>query len=228
MSQEVISRNQIDNRLRRQVYQHFIDTGRAPTMLDLATKLDIAAEDIKRSCQRLSEQQSLLVKPGGCDIWMAMPFSGAPTPHRVRIGDREWYAVSAWDALGIPVMMKSDALIQTACGDCGRSLEIEISRNKIAEASHLFHFAVPVRDWWDNILYTSSTMSLFDSDAHIANWCTKHGVEKGVVMTLKDGWKFARAWFEDRLDPDWRWKSSGEIREMFASLGLTDEFWRMS
>ena len=44
-------------------------------------------------------------------------------------------------------------------------------------------------------------------------------------MTLGTCWARAKAWYHDRLDPDYRRKKPDEMRELFDSLGLTGEFW---
>ncbi len=38
----------------------------------------------------------------------------------------------------------------------------------------------------------------------------------------------AKAWYEDRLEPDWRRKTSEEAEAIFAQLGLRSPFWRLS
>lgn len=46
-------------------------------------------------------------------------------------------------------------------------------------------------------------------------------------MTLEQCWELARAWYPDRLKPDWRRMSVDEMRALFARIGLTGEFWRL-
>jgi hypothetical protein len=48
---------------------------------------------------------------------------------------------------------------------------------------------------------------------------------RGGIVTLEQAWALARIWYEDRLDPDWRRRSPGEVRAVFASIGLEGEFW---
>jgi hypothetical protein len=38
----------------------------------------------------------------------------------------------------------------------------------------------------------------------------------------------ALAWFHDRLSPDWRRKTPEETEEVFAGIGLTGPFWRLT
>ena len=46
-------------------------------------------------------------------------------------------------------------------------------------------------------------------------------------MTIQQIWGLAQAWYPDRLDADWRRRTPQEAQAVFASLGLTGEFWRL-
>jgi hypothetical protein len=59
----------------------------------------------------------------------------------------------------------------------------------------------------------------------VERWCEKQGLPRGGILTLEQAWALARIWYEDRLDPDWRRRSPGEVRAVFASIGLEGEFW---
>jgi hypothetical protein len=38
-------------------------------------------------------------------------------------------------------------------------------------------------------------------------------------------WTLAKTWYATRMQPDSRRPQPGEMREIFASCGLTDTFW---
>ena len=68
-------------------------------------------------------------------------------------------------------------------------------------------------------------MSLFRSEEHLDRWTGP----RGAVLSLHTAWKLAQAWFgADRRLPEWRRRTPDEIRELFTSLGLTGDFWRLS
>ena len=47
-------------------------------------------------------------------------------------------------------------------------------------------------------------------------------------MTVPQQWQLARAWHgEDRRLPQWRRKTIDEAEDVFASLGLKGDFWRL-
>ena len=58
-------------------------------------------------------------------------------------------------------------------------------------------------------------------------WCAAEGIPRGEILTLDQGWRLARAWYGDRLDPGWRRKTAEEAAALFAELGLTSPFWSL-
>jgi hypothetical protein len=71
-------------------------------------------------------------------------------------------------------------------------------------------------------------MLVFRSEDHIAKWCSDWRFERGAVLALDTCWRLADAWYSpDRRDPQWRRFSADEAHAIFASLGLTGDFWRL-
>jgi len=69
-------------------------------------------------------------------------------------------------------------------------------------------------------------MLLFRSEEHVDRWTARHG--RGTTITMDQQWKLAKAWHRgDRRDPSWRRHTVDEAETLFASLGLTGEFWRL-
>jgi hypothetical protein len=71
-------------------------------------------------------------------------------------------------------------------------------------------------------------MLFFRSEEHVERWCSTWRMERGAVLSLETGWQLARAWYgDDRRDPAWRRRTVEETEELFASLELTSDFWRL-
>jgi hypothetical protein len=70
-------------------------------------------------------------------------------------------------------------------------------------------------------------MLAFRSEPHVDRWCTDRGLPRGAVFPLATAWRLARAWYEGRLDPAWTRRTLDETQALFASLGLTGDFWRL-
>lgn len=71
-------------------------------------------------------------------------------------------------------------------------------------------------------------MLLFRSEEHIDNWRAPRGLERGAVLSLEQQWDLAQAWYSDRMSDGWRRRSPREAEDVFASVGLTGDFWRLS
>ena len=67
-------------------------------------------------------------------------------------------------------------------------------------------------------------MLLFRSEEHVE----RSGKAKGAFMTPEQMWRLADGWYRDRDDPVWRRRSADEAEEVFAQIGLTGEFWKLS
>ena len=70
-------------------------------------------------------------------------------------------------------------------------------------------------------------MLAFRSEAHVDRWCTARRIPRGAVFTLEQAWQLGRAWYADKLSPDWRRATAAEAEATFASIGLTGDFWRL-
>lgn len=70
-------------------------------------------------------------------------------------------------------------------------------------------------------------MLAFRSEAHVEHWCERTGIERGAAFPLGTAWRLAKAWYRDRLSPDWRRRTPDEAEAVFADLGLRGDFWRL-
>lgn len=140
-------------RVRHAIYRTFAEGG-VPRSAALSAQLNIPLDEIKAAYRQLHEARAIVLDDRTKEVWMALPFSAVPTPHRVTSGERSWYANCAWDAFGIPSLIKGEARIDSACGDCDAPLVYRVERGRILDAHGVVHFAVPAARWWDNIGYT--------------------------------------------------------------------------
>lgn len=70
-------------------------------------------------------------------------------------------------------------------------------------------------------------MLLFRSEEDIDRWCSATGDPRGEAVPLRQVWQLAQAWYGNRMHPDFRGRSALEAGAVFASVGLTSEFWRV-
>jgi hypothetical protein len=71
-------------------------------------------------------------------------------------------------------------------------------------------------------------MLLFRSEEHVDRWCGERRLPKGAVFSIEQLWGLALVWYRDRMEPGWRRRTAEEAEDVFASLGLTGEFWRLT
>src|SRR5260221_12524422 len=64
-------------------------------------------------------------------ILSAHPFSATPPPHRITLGGaQDVYAMCAIDALGMPFMLNTEAVIHSTCQQCDRALTLHITHGR--------------------------------------------------------------------------------------------------
>jgi len=68
-------------------------------------------------------------------------------------------------------------------------------------------------------------MNLFRSEEHVARWL--RGRPPGATISSAKLSELARAWWDDRLSPDWRPHTRGENQAILDSVGLVGRFWRL-
>jgi hypothetical protein len=146
--------NSLEGDVRFHVYRHFVETGRAPTIGEIASALDIPLDAVERSLRRLADDHMLVLAPGSLNVWMAHPFSAVPTPYPVETPERRYWANCAWDALAIPALLDVDARTATTCPDCAEPLTLRTRAGQLEATGAVVHFAVPPRRFWDNVGFT--------------------------------------------------------------------------
>ena len=84
-----------------------------------------------------------------------------------------------------------------------------------------------MRHVWDNVIYTCSTMLLFESEAKIDDWCNRHRIPKGSVQPLSRVFELAKGlvWPARVTFPPWKKWSSEEAQAIFEKFGLTGPTW---
>jgi hypothetical protein len=144
----------LDQQVRYSIFRHFMTTGLAPTVTDTAADVSQEPPTIIESYRRLESRHAIALAPGTAIIWMCHPFSAVPTPFRVQTAERDYWANCAWDALGIPALLKQDSKTEIRCPDCASTLTMTIKDGSLVETEGVVHFVVPPRHFWDNVAFT--------------------------------------------------------------------------
>ena len=146
-------KNALDKRIRHYVYDHVMRVGLPPAIAETSSALSRPPDEVRASFQRLADSRILVLQKDSGQILMANPFSAVPTPFLVKAGNRSYYGNCIWDAMGIPAMLKQDAVIEASCGCCGTAMNLKITNGSLEDAQGVAHFAIPAARWWDDIVF---------------------------------------------------------------------------
>lgn len=143
----------LDLRVRAFVFEALMTSGHAPTIHETAETFGIDHASARASFLRLAEGHVFILQTNG-EVMAANPFANVQTTFVVEFAERRYSAMCVWDAFGIPAMLKTDAVVRTACGDCNDAIELRVRDGSLADAGEVIHFGIPARHWWDNIVFT--------------------------------------------------------------------------
>ena len=140
--------------MRYLIYQGFANTGTPPTIEQLAADLDLAEGDALDALRDLGARHSVFLTDDRRGVLMANPFSAVPTPFRVTAYGVDYWANCAWDMLGVPAALGTDATIHATYATDNAPAELHVAGGKVHGADGIVHFLKPFRTWYDDIRHT--------------------------------------------------------------------------
>lgn len=138
--------NPFEREVRAKVYEMFRGGSLEVNPDGLARRGGWARDAVERALTNLETEHRLVLKSDG-SVQMAHPFSSVDTGYQARIGDQVWHANCAWDALAILALL-GDGRVE---GPGGLTWEV---RDGQVQPQGFVHLAVPVRRFWDDIVFT--------------------------------------------------------------------------
>jgi len=213
--------------LHYRIMTSFVERGYAPTIDELARMLNASPDSVREALLALQEYHGVVLHPTTGEIWVAHPFSAAPTSFWVEAHDVGCWANCAWCAMGAVTLLGGSASITTTLGAESRQVVIEVEDGMLRGMDLLVHFPIPMARAWDNVIYTCSMMLLFESTAQVDQWCARHRVPRGDVQPLSRVLGFAQEWYGRHLDRDWVKWSTTEAAALFERHGLSGPVWQI-
>ena len=140
--------------VRHFVYDHFADTTHPPSVEETAKHFNIGLEEAGALYKELHSHHAFFLEPETLTIRMANPFSGIPTDFKVHANGKTYYANCAWDMLGIPAALQSDAVIEAVCTESNEVVRLDIRDGKVSNGALLVHFPLPFARWYDDLVFT--------------------------------------------------------------------------
>ncbi len=183
----------------RYILLYFSRTGHAPSVRAIQQTFAINERAVvARALERLEAERSLYRDPDSHEIIAAYPFSAKPTPHVVTLPDgRSLFALCAVDALGIPLLLDTDATIISVCAHCKKGIVVEVRNGQVQT-----HAPETTRVWYIprdpqcvSALERCPHINFFCSLEHLEQWRTSHRPAKGEAITLAETLERARERF---------------------------------
>lgn len=216
-----------DDEVRRAITEGFLELGYPPSPAALALQLGAGEDDVGAAMARLAQRGSLVLRPGAQQVWMAPPFSGAPTLFWVSSARGSWWAGCAWCALGVAALSDGDLTITSRLGGEAERVELMRQRGSWTPGELVVHFAVPAAAWGAGLVYACSQILLFGDRAGVERWCDAHDTPLGAVLPLAQASLFAQRWFGGALVPGWSRRSRAELGAIIDEVGLEGPFWQL-
>ncbi|HEU5209990.1 MAG TPA: alkylmercury lyase family protein [Longimicrobiales bacterium] len=214
--------------LHYRIIRTFVDHGHAPTIAELADALGEQPDNVRDALVALQDYHGVVLHPATGEVWAAHPFSAAPTNFWVQTDRIGCWANCAWCAMGAVTLLGGSATVTSTIGAESKQVVLHVAGGVLRERGLCVHFPVPMARAWDNVIYTCSTMLLFESEAQIAGWCRRHRIPRGDVQPLELVLAFAQEWYGGHLDRDWVKWSSAEAATLFEKHGLTGPTWQVA
>jgi len=215
-----------DARLRTLLTRQIAETGREPSLAELAELSGLGVGGLRKALRRLEARHGLLLHPRGDKAWVVHPFSLYPASCWVQGRDKGWWATCLYCAFGVCGCVGEDVVITARFGGEAEAAEYRVQDGRLAPTSDLFHFLTPPRRWWDNVIYACATFQPFRSESDIDAWCARHGAARGYVIPVERLFDFALDWYRPHAG-DWRARSVEDKRACFGRHGLTGPFWEI-
>jgi hypothetical protein len=147
---------EVDREVRTAIARSIRNRGTIPTITDVAADLSKDIATVDASFARMIDAHVFVPRSGSHEIYAYDPFCVGPTDFFVTAGGRVWFAICAWDALGIPAALGESGIVETHCADCDEPLVVEVDADGGTELQTwtVMQVGVPARDFWKDIYFT--------------------------------------------------------------------------
>jgi hypothetical protein len=144
----------LDWEMRSFVYAYIVEHGVPPGAERAAEEFGIETGEARASYERLHERHALFLEAETREVRMAFPFSAIPTRFLVRVNERPYWANCAWDMLGVPAALHSDAEIEAEYAGDGSPARLSVENGRLRGDDGVVHFPLPLRRWYDDLVFT--------------------------------------------------------------------------
>jgi len=147
-------------RLHQRILRTFLESGHAPTYLDLARAEGVSPEDARLALRDLMAAiPGCWQHPGTDHIVAYAPFNNLPTWHRITVGgEQKWTALCGFDALQVTHLFRGQKIqVDSNCLDCGESVQVRMRDGEVLDIDPpeaVAHSNLPLARWFDDFAVT--------------------------------------------------------------------------
>ncbi len=216
----------VHERVRRAVYDSFAVHGRAPRRAELSALASASEGDVQAALSSLAVNRHVVLDASD-EVVMAHPFSSVNLGFSVMGARNLWWGGCAWDSFAVPHLVADEprVLVATSCPACDTPLAWHVSRDEPPDGPGVAHFLVPMRDCWNDVVFTCSNQRIFCSPGCVDAWLDARNLAAGYVMDLPTLWRLAAGWYSGRLESPYERRDPQSAAEYFRSVGLHGSFW---
>jgi hypothetical protein len=181
------------------ILRHFAATGSAPTSAEINSTARAAGLDPAAALHALAADDLIAIDTAG-RLLAAYPFSPAPTPHRVSLPTTSVHAMCAIDALGMPFMLDSDAVITSTDPHTGEPVQVTVTGGKVRfqpPDAVVVHAATPATG--RSVDTRCSTINFFAGTGSARAWIANHPGLAATILTQDEAVRLGRDIFESLL-----------------------------
>lgn len=181
---------------------HAVRQGERPTAVQIAEQMGKDPDDVGADLQRLTSLGEANLDPDG-RVEAVAGLSVAPAPHRLELDGQPLHTWCAYDAVGIPAALGSDATARTRCAWCDAPIEVCFTAGRLDQA--------PPAVLWFPALWADGDnpqecwcpqANLFCREDHLEAWRSEHHAGDGEILDLECAASRGALWWGMALRTD--------------------------
>src|SRR4051812_31999892 len=115
-----------NSNLHHNIISSFLHLQRPATIHEIASQLGCSDAEARSGLRVLANYHGVVLHPHSDEIWVAHPFSAAPTTCVVSSGTRKWWGNCVWCSLGLIHLVGGTATLETKTGAIGESVTVRV------------------------------------------------------------------------------------------------------
>ena len=183
----------IDGYTHHHLLTGILERGHAPSHEQLAQRVGVSVEELKRSLERLHAERGLVLHPNTHNIWLAHPFALSPAATWVTTATHGFWAPCLWCGLGVAALAEGDVEVHSSFAGHHEPFLVRVTDQTITHAEAVVHFSLPPRLAWDNVHHFCATVLPFRRERDVGRvvprprFTARRHHERGPALATGEG-----------------------------------------